>query len=98
MEEFMSSKEKEVFRRYLSNCSNYFEFGSGGSTYRASITDNIKTITSVESDKVFSKKIKKLSSKIDMIYVNIGPTKEFGQPANKLNSNLWKNYSCQNYT
>ena len=89
----MSSKEKEVFRRYLSNCSNYFEFGSGGSTYRASITDNIKTITSVESDKVFSKKIKKLSSKIDMIYVNIGPTKEFGQPANKLNSNLWKNYA-----
>jgi len=89
----MSSNEKEVFRKYLSQCSNYFEFGSGGSTYRASITDNIKTITSVESDKLFSEKIKKLSSKIDMIYVNIGPTGDYGRPLLKLNSNLWKNYA-----
>jgi len=88
----MSSKEKEVFRRYLSNCTNYFEFGSGGSTYRASITENIKTITSVESDQVFSEKIKKLSPKIDMMYVDIGPTREFGNPSNRSKIHLWKNY------
>jgi hypothetical protein len=92
MEEFMSSKEKEVFRRYLSNCSNYFEFGSGGSTYRASITPNIKTITSVESDLIFSENIKKLSPKIDMIYVNIGPTRDFGNPTDRSMIHLWKNY------
>jgi hypothetical protein len=92
MEEFMSSKEKEVFRRYLSNCSNYFEFGSGGSTYRASITPNIKTITTVESDKVFSEKIKKSLPKIDMIYIDIGPTREFGNPSNRSKIHLWKNY------
>jgi hypothetical protein len=93
MEEFMSSKEKEVFRRYLSNCANYFEFGSGGSTYRASISQNVKTVTSVESDLIISKKIKKLSPKIDMIYVDIGPTKEFGNPTNRSKSHLWKNYA-----
>lgn len=38
------------FYKYLYNTNVYFEYGSGGSTYQASIRKNIKTIYSVESD------------------------------------------------
>ena len=40
-----------MFYKYLNKASNYLEFGSGGSTYQASICSNIKLIISVESDK-----------------------------------------------
>jgi hypothetical protein len=40
-----------MFYRYLDNAKIYFEYGSGGSTYQASIRNNIIEIYSVESDK-----------------------------------------------
>lgn len=40
-----------MFYRYLDKATVYFEFGSGGSTYQASIRPNIQKIYSVESDK-----------------------------------------------
>jgi hypothetical protein len=39
-----------MFYNFLNNASVYFEYGSGGSTYQASIRDNINKIYSVESD------------------------------------------------
>ena len=42
-------KDIELFKKYLLQSSNYFEFGSGGSTYQAYKSKNIKQIYSVES-------------------------------------------------
>ena len=46
-----------LFYKYLQKCSVYFEYGSGGSTYQASIRDNIECIYSVESDIQWQKKL-----------------------------------------
>ena len=40
-----------MFYKYLDKSKIYFEYGSGGSTYQASIRNNIMQIFSVESDK-----------------------------------------------
>ena len=40
-----------MFYSFLEKASVYFEYGSGGSTYQASLRDNIKKIYTVESDK-----------------------------------------------
>ena len=40
----MSQNDKRIFYKYLDNANYYFEYGSGGSTYQASIRNNIKKI------------------------------------------------------
>lgn len=50
MEPHFVEADKLMFYSYLDNAENYFEYGSGGSTYQALIRDNIKSIYSVESD------------------------------------------------
>lgn len=59
MEPHLAKNDKEMYYNYLNNCSCYFEYGSGGSTYQASIRSNIKKIYSVESDIVWYDKVKK---------------------------------------
>lgn len=59
MEPHLSGKDKIMFYKYLDNATNYFEFGSGGSTYQASMRPNIQRIVTVESDKVWLDKLKK---------------------------------------
>ena len=51
MEPWLGINDKLMFYKYLDKSTNYFEFGSGGSTYQASIKNNISKIYSVESDK-----------------------------------------------
>ena len=51
MEPYLSKNDKQMFYKYLDNSKIYFEYGSGGSTYQASIRNNIIKIYSVESDK-----------------------------------------------
>lgn len=41
-------RDNVMFSKYLDNSSNYFEYGS---TFQATIRDNIKRCNSVESDK-----------------------------------------------
>ena len=47
----------------------YFEFGSGESTYKVSILNNIKNIYSVESDIQWYQKLKKLITNNNFIYI-----------------------------
>tara|TARA_B100001121_G_scaffold191395_1_gene167185 strand:+ start:1055 stop:1195 length:141 start_codon:yes stop_codon:yes gene_type:complete len=42
MEPHMSENDTKIFYKYLNNANYYFEYGSGGSTYQASIRNNIK--------------------------------------------------------
>jgi protein O-GlcNAc transferase len=51
MQPCLTENDKKMFYRYLDNSKIYFEYGSGGSTYQASIRNNIIKIYSVESDK-----------------------------------------------
>jgi hypothetical protein len=51
MEPVLEINDKLMFYKYLNNSKIYFEYGSGGSTYQASIRNNIIKIYSVESDK-----------------------------------------------
>ena len=51
MEPSLAINDKKMFYKYLDNSKIYFEYGSGGSTYQASIRNNIIKIYSVESDK-----------------------------------------------
>ena len=51
MEPLLAINDKQMFYKYLDNSKIYFEYGSGGSTYQASIRNNITKIYSVESDK-----------------------------------------------
>jgi len=71
MEPYFTINDKNMFYKYLDKSSIYFEYGSGGSTYQASIRNNIKKIYSVESDLEFHNKLKlilKDKTNIDFIY------------------------------
>jgi hypothetical protein len=49
MEPHFNPNDIHMFYEILNNSTHYFEYGSGGSTFQASICNNIKTIHSVES-------------------------------------------------
>jgi protein O-GlcNAc transferase len=53
MEPSLAINDKKMFYKYLDKSKIYFEYGSGGSTYQASIRNNITKIYSVESDKTW---------------------------------------------
>ncbi len=59
-----------MFYKYLDKSKIYFEFGSGGSTYQACSKNNILKVYSVESDKEWHDKLKKIitTDKIQYIY------------------------------
>ncbi len=60
MEPHLAELDKKMFYRHLNNISVYFEYGSGGSTYQASIRPNITKIYSVESDPEWQNKLKQM--------------------------------------
>ena len=61
--------DTEMFYRYLKNTNVYFEYGSGGSTYQASILNNIKKIYSVESDIQWQHKLKQTVVNQNIMYI-----------------------------
>ncbi len=102
----MEPKDKLLFLKYLKNASVYFEYGSGGSTYVASISPNLKQIYSVESDlkflntlnKLIEDATKKLSEHptLSWLYIELG-TKygDWGQPHKNCPEHIKKSYSSQ---
>ena len=69
MEPHLSKNDKKLFYKYLDNTNVYFEYGSGGSTYQASIRENIRTIYSVESDSVWYEKLNKTITNPNLNYI-----------------------------
>lgn len=96
MNPHLSKNDKTMFYKYLDNCTVYFEYGSGGSTYQASIRKNIKTIYSVESDITWQKKLKQTieNPNINFIY-NEMDTKPntWGRPGKNATNRQKANYS-----
>ena len=99
MQPHLKKNDKVLFYKYLDNCSVYFEYGSGGSTYQAAIRKNIKKIYSVESDKQWHNKIKQNienTSKIDFLYNEMDTLPNtWGYPGPKSTREQWINYSNQ---
>jgi len=69
MEAGLAKNDKQIFYKYLDKCNTYFEYGSGGSTYQASIRNNIKNIYSVESDIEWQKKLKQIITTPNINYI-----------------------------
>ncbi len=99
MEPFIKNNDKLMFYKYLDKANVYFEYGSGGSTYQASLRNNINKIFSVESDLEWHNKLKEKiinKSHINFIY-NYMDTKPntWGHPGVNSNKSQWINYSDQ---
>jgi len=96
MEPHLSEIDKKMFYKYLDNSKIYFEYGSGGSTYQASIRENINKIYSVESDPEWLNIIKKNISKNNITYfyneMNVHPN-TWGKPGPDSTILQHKNYS-----
>ena len=69
MNPWLSNNDKQMFYKYLDKINIYFEYGSGGSTYQASIRNNIKYIYSVESDSTWQKKLKQIIKNPNINYI-----------------------------
>ena len=97
MEPCLAPLDKVMFYKYLDNVTNYFEFGSGGSTYQASLRQNIKSIYSIESDLVWHNKLKELivdKEKITFKYCEMKTlSNTWGYPGADSTLKDWINYN-----
>lgn len=96
MEPHLSKNDKKLFYKYLDKTNNYFEYGSGGSTYQASIRKNIKSIYSVESDIVWQIKLKQIIKNTNIRYIfNEMDTRsnDWGNPGKNATDKQKINYS-----
>lgn len=82
----MHEEEKTLLKKYLSHSKNYLEFGLGGSTIFALIKTSVNVI-SVDTNQEWISFIKKyriirnnLNKRLQIFYVNIGPTVNWGFP------------------
>jgi protein O-GlcNAc transferase len=96
MEPSFKIKDKQMFYKYLNKCKIYFEYGSGGSTYQASIRYNITKIFSVESDKEWLNFLKQKITSKNVIHLfnemNVQP-KTWGHPGPNSTQAQHINYS-----
>lgn len=96
MEPAIKALDKLLFYKYLDKATHYMEFGSGGSTYQASIRPTIKSTCTVESDLEW---IQKLQSKIihpsiQYNYIDIqAKPRSLGYPSKLCSSSDMKKYS-----
>jgi len=96
MKPSFAANDLEMYYKHLKQASNYFEFGSGGSTYQASILSNIKLIISIESDKVWhnllTSKVKHNNYHPKLIDLKCEPNK-WGYPSNTCPLSEYPKYS-----
>lgn len=89
----MSKAQKMCFMKHLSAATSYFEYGCGGTTILAAGMSNIEHITSVDSDSEWVRKISEFAPDCNLIWVDIGITKEFGTPVDDSRRGDFPNYS-----
>lgn len=97
MEPYFASQDKIMFYKYLDRSTHYFEYGSGGSTYQATLRPNIQKIYSVESDKVWYTKLTNLlkdHKNITFLYHEMDTRPDtWGNPGPNSTPAQWKTYS-----
>jgi hypothetical protein len=96
MEPIIKPLDKLLFYKYLDKSNHYMEFGSGGSTYQASIRLNIKSISTVESDlewiQLLQSKITHSCIQYNYIDIEASPMK-LGYPGKNCSIEAMKKYS-----
>jgi UDP-glucose 4,6-dehydratase len=97
LEPHLTEKDKILFYKYLDNSKNYFEFGAGGSTYKAVNTKNILKICSVESDIEWYNIVSKINKNDKEFIIKLIDLKcksnTFGHPGVNSDKENWKKYS-----
>ncbi len=88
----LSKAERECLLKYAQQVTTYFEYGCGGSTQRLADMVSLTEITSVESDYTWAEKVSKLCPRVNMYWVDIGPTKEYGWPKDESCNLGWSRY------
>lgn len=96
MKPWMTPREVQCLKKFLTKATYYFEFGSGGSTHFALQTSKGKVV-SVESAKPWVKRVRKTLRKygdrLSVRWIDIGPVGNCGIPTNSKTSSRWPNYS-----
>ena len=99
MEPHFALHDHAMFENYLHKAQNYFEYGSGGSTYHAVMSGNIKKVYSVESDREWFDELKKIlknNSKVTYLFVDLkSKPNDWGNPGEGSTEEDWKKYSGQ---
>lgn len=93
----MPEAEAALLREAYSRADVILEYGSGGSTVLAAQLPNTH-VTSVESDKGWWRMMMEwfeghpahATSSVDMLYADVGPTKEWGHPKD---DRAWKRFA-----
>lgn len=100
----MTDNELNFLQANLSKCTNYLEFGSGNSTIFAVQSPHISKITVVESDFTFWKQLVNSNpiisdsirqKRLNPLLINIGPTKQWGYPADNSHQYKWPTYASK---
>ena len=91
----MSAEETALFLSFVRNCHNYVEFGTGGSTVLAS--RHVKhSILSVDSSQEWLGQVQAACvenpTKPELIFIDIGPTGEWGYPTDASTKAHWPDY------
>jgi hypothetical protein len=91
----MSAEEAALFLSFVRNSRSYVEFGTGGSTVVASRHVQ-SSILSVDSSREYLDQVKAAcassQTKPELIYVDIGPTGEWGFPVDPSMKSRWPDY------
>jgi len=97
----MYPEEKELLMKIIKKSKNYLEFGTGGSTIFTLINSNTH-VTSVDTNEPWISFIKKykiiknnLSKKLDIHFIDIGPTKYWGYPVNETHKEKFPKFSSE---
>ena len=102
----MKPEEVRFLDVVLSKADAYLEFGIGNSTLFALDHQNLGCVKGIESSKEWFEMVVKDPSisaamakgRLEMVHVNIGPTKDFGWPEGDSHRAKWKEYSSQTFS
>lgn len=96
----MTRDEIVVLMSFYASARSYVEFGCGGSTFLAAKTVKERVIT-VDSDQTWLSKVavacasENTKVRPEMVFVDVGPVKEFGYPADESQREAWPQYHEQ---
>lgn len=98
----LSNNERKFLIKHCTDCKNYLEFGSGGSTFLVLMNTNIENITSVESDPKWISHLEKWEfikqaeqKRLKFKYINTGEVGFLGIPKDLSVKELYPDYSSK---
>ena len=102
----MSDAAIRFFHEILSKADAYLEFGIGNSTLFALDHQNLGCVKGIESSKQWLEMVVKdpsvsagmATGRLELVHVDIGPTKDAGYPRGDSDKVKWKDYSNQTFS